>query len=74
MQCPRCKGETLDCYYCIICGKKLKDFKRFEIKFAIHTTDKNASFDWEKIYKLLSGVIEGDIANLSVEEVKPADY
>lgn len=74
MKCPKCGEETPDRYYCTHCGKKLKEFRRIEVKFAIHTTDKNAVFDKDKIHTLLSKVIKEDIANLSVEEVEPIDW
>ncbi len=74
IKCPKCKGETPDSYYCVRCGKKLKEFKRFEVKFAIHTVDKDATFDDEKMHTILSKAIEGDIVNLFVEEVEPIDW
>lgn len=73
MKCPRCGNKEGNLYYCSKCGEKLKDFRRIEIKFAVHTEDKDKSFDRAYIEEALDDIFKDDICNLFIEEVEPFD-
>ena len=73
MKCPRCGNKERNSFYCIVCGKKLLDFRRFEIQFAIQDLHKKKEYTRTEIYNILTENIEGTICNLKIEEVEPVD-
>ena len=73
-ECPNCGNKEGNVYYCCRCGEKLKDFRRIEIKFAVHTEDKDKTFDRAFIGEALGDIFKDDICNLSIEEVEPMDW